>query len=110
MRLDPAVDFRRHGRGHAGLALQSRPLPLQDEAFADAGDGIEMHAQGVGDPGSGHLAGGSVPIAHQEHLRMADLLGGRMAIAGDLLQGPPLLGVEVDRIEIRSRNHRCVHP
>ena len=96
--LDLAVDLGRHRRRLAGLAFQGGPLPFGHEPLADAGDRVQVHAQGIGDLGAGPLAPGPVVVAQEQDLGVADLLGRGPAVARDLLQRQPLLGVEPDRV------------
>jgi hypothetical protein len=103
--LDVAIDLGRDGRLGAGLAIEGGLLPVLDESLADAGDRIDVHPQGLGDPGVGPRAFGSVAIAEEEDLSMADLLGGSVPVGSDLLKSLLLFRIEPDLIEIRGRYH-----
>lgn len=104
LRLDVAVDLRRHRRGLAGLALEGGPLAAGDEGLADAGDGVEVHAERRGDLGVGAMAVGAVAVAEQEDLGVSDLLGGGVPVAGDLVEALALLGREPDGVLV-GREH-----
>jgi hypothetical protein len=92
MGLDAAIDLGWDRRCLTGFALQGRSLALGDEGLADAGDGVEMHAQGGRDVGVDAVAAGAVAIAQEQDLGMADLLDWCVPVAGDLLKTLALLG------------------
>ena len=94
MGLEAAVELGRYRRRLTRLAFQSGLLALGDEGLADAGDSIDVHAQGGRDLGVDAVAAGAIVIAEQEDLGMADLLGRSIPIAGDLVEALALLGGE----------------
>jgi hypothetical protein len=90
--LDPAIDLGGDRRRNAGLALEGRGGIGGDEQLADAGDGVDVDAEGGGDlfvvPASLQV----VLVAHQEDTGVQDLLGGGVAVADELFELGALLG------------------
>src|SRR5262249_2779785 len=71
VRFDVAIDLGWYWRGQPGLAFQGRLLAIADEAFADAGYGIDVHAQGAGNLGIDPRAFRTVAIGKQQNAGMA---------------------------------------
>ena len=65
------------GPGGIARGLHSRAghYALGDEGLADAGDGVDVHAEGGGDVGVDAVAAEAVAIAQEQDLGMMDLLG-----------------------------------
>jgi hypothetical protein len=103
--LDVAVDLGGHRGGEPGLAAEGGVQAAVGELLADAGDGVDVQAQGSGDPGVGAAALGVGAVGVEQQLGVPGLSGRGMAVAGEPLEVLALFAGEPD-LGFQGRVHR----
>jgi hypothetical protein len=86
--LEDAVHLGRHRRVLPRLPFQGGLFTAGNETLTEAGDGVDVRGEGLGDLGIGPGAVGAVVVGPKQDLGVADLLGGGVAVAGEVGEMP----------------------